>query len=81
MAPVLANAGIPAEGIGILLALDTVPDMFRTMTNVTGDFTAISLLARFSSNSDAEEKGGTSTALETDQADQADSLRIGSLHP
>jgi Na+/H+-dicarboxylate symporter len=75
MAPVLANAGIPAEGIGILLALDTVPDMFRTMTNVTGDFTAISLLARFS------DTAGKSTALETDQADQADSLRIGALHP
>lgn len=46
MAPVLANAGIPAAGIGILLALDTVPDMFRTMTNVTGDITAASILSR-----------------------------------
>jgi Na+/H+-dicarboxylate symporter len=46
MAPVLASAGIPAAGLGILLALDTVPDMFRTMTNVSGDFTAAALLSR-----------------------------------
>jgi Na+/H+-dicarboxylate symporter len=46
MAPILSGAGIPAAGLGILLALDTVPDMFRTMTNVTGDFTAATLLSR-----------------------------------
>jgi Na+/H+-dicarboxylate symporter len=39
MAPVLAAAGLPAEGLGILLAVDAVPDMFRTMANVTGALT------------------------------------------
>jgi len=47
MAPILASAGIPAAGIGVLLALDTIPDMFRTMTNVSADFTAAALLSRF----------------------------------
>ena len=36
MAPVLMSAGLPVEGIGILLGADTIPDMFRTTANVTG---------------------------------------------
>lgn len=35
MAPVLMEAGLPVEGIGILLGADTIPDMFRTTINVT----------------------------------------------
>lgn len=45
MVPVLMSAGIPAEGIGILLGADTIPDMFRTTTNVTGHMTAAVILA------------------------------------
>jgi Na+/H+-dicarboxylate symporter len=50
MVPVLVAAGIPVEGIGILLSIDTIPDMFRTMTNVTGHMTAASILARSDSS-------------------------------
>lgn len=46
MVPVLAGVSIPAEGIGILLAVDTIPDMFRTLTNVTADMVAAVLVAR-----------------------------------
>ena len=46
MIPVLMAAGIPIEGIGILLGVDTIPDMFRTTTNVTGHMTAATILAR-----------------------------------
>ena len=46
MAPILASAGVPAAGVGILLALDTVPDMFRTMTNVSADYAAAAVLSR-----------------------------------
>ena len=35
MVPVLAAAHLPIEGIGILLAVDAVPDMFRTTENAT----------------------------------------------
>ena len=35
-APVLAAAGVPVEAIGILLAVDPLPNGFRTMANVTG---------------------------------------------
>lgn len=46
MVPVLMAAGIPVEGIGILLGVDTIPDMFRTTTNVTGHMAASVILAR-----------------------------------
>ena len=46
MVPVLMAAGIPIEGIGILLGVDTIPDMFRTTTNVTGHLSAATILAR-----------------------------------
>lgn len=46
MIPVLMAAGIPIEGIGILLGVDTIPDMFRTTTNVTGHMSAAVILAR-----------------------------------
>jgi DAACS family dicarboxylate/amino acid:cation (Na+ or H+) symporter len=36
MLPVLASVGLPAEGIGVLLGVDTIPDAFRTTANVTG---------------------------------------------
>jgi Na+/H+-dicarboxylate symporter len=44
LVPVLTAAGLPLEGIGILLALDTVPDMFRTMANLTGAMTLVAVL-------------------------------------
>jgi Na+/H+-dicarboxylate symporter len=37
LTPVLTSYGIPAEGVGLLLAADTIPDLMGTMTNVTGD--------------------------------------------
>ncbi len=46
MAPVLLAAGVPAEGLGILLGVDTIPDMFRTTVNVTGHMAAASVLSR-----------------------------------
>ncbi len=44
--PVLLAAGLPAEGVGLLLGIDTIPDMFRTTTNVTGDIVAAVIVAR-----------------------------------
>jgi Na+/H+-dicarboxylate symporter len=46
MVPVLMAAGLPIEGAGILLGVDTIPDMFRTTANVTGDMTAAVVLGR-----------------------------------
>lgn len=46
MAPVLQSAGVPVEGIGVLIGVDTIPDMFRTMANVTGWLGGGAILAR-----------------------------------
>lgn len=46
LAPVLVGHGIPADGIALLIAVDTIPDLFGTMTNVTGDLVAGTLVAR-----------------------------------
>lgn len=44
MVPVLATVGLPVEGIAILLAVDTIPDMFRTTANLTGMMTLAAVL-------------------------------------
>jgi proton glutamate symport protein len=36
MTPILTSTGIPLAGMAMLLAVDTIPDMFRTLANVTG---------------------------------------------
>ncbi len=37
MGMVLASVGIPIEGIGVILGVDRILDMFRTTVNITGD--------------------------------------------
>lgn len=37
MAPIYQAFGLPLEGIGILIALDLIPDMLLTVANVTGN--------------------------------------------
>ena len=44
VAPVLAAAGLPPQAFGLLLAVDAIPNGFRTMANVTGMLT-VSVLA------------------------------------
>ena len=44
--PVTQSMGLPIEPLGLLLAVDTIPDVFATTGNVTGDLTATSIVAR-----------------------------------
>ena len=44
--PVTQSMGLPIEPLGLLLAVDTIPDVFATVGNVTGDLTATSIVAR-----------------------------------
>ena len=46
IAPVLVGMGIPAEGAGILIAVDAIPDLFKTTVNATSHVTAATVLAR-----------------------------------
>jgi DAACS family dicarboxylate/amino acid:cation (Na+ or H+) symporter len=43
---VMQAVGVPAEGIGIILGVDRILDMGRTVLNVTGDVTAVAVVAR-----------------------------------
>jgi proton glutamate symport protein len=47
LTPLFLAIGLPAEGIGILIAVDALPDTFSTVLNVTGDLAAAALVARF----------------------------------
>ncbi len=40
LAPVIVDLGLPAAGVGILLAVDVLPDIFKTLANVTSQMTA-----------------------------------------
>jgi Na+/H+-dicarboxylate symporter len=38
--------GLPVEPLGLLLAVDMIPDIFATLGNVTADMSATAVLAR-----------------------------------
>jgi Na+/H+-dicarboxylate symporter len=45
LTPLFVTIGLPPEGIGILIAVDALPDTFATTLNVTGDLAAAALVA------------------------------------
>jgi len=49
--PVTQAMGLPIEPLALLLALDTIPDVFATVGNVTADLTATSVVAARSARS------------------------------
>jgi proton glutamate symport protein len=44
--PLFDQLGLPAEGIGLLVALDLIPDMFKTPGNVTAHMTLAAIVSR-----------------------------------
>jgi Na+/H+-dicarboxylate symporter len=46
MVPILLAANVPADAVGILLGADVIPDMFRTLANVTGGVAAAAIVGR-----------------------------------
>jgi Na+/H+-dicarboxylate symporter len=54
IAPAYIAIGIPVEGIGILIALDAIPDIFKTSVNVTAQMTTAVLLTRYEPLTEAE---------------------------
>lgn len=45
--PLYLGAGIPVEGVMLLKAVDAVPDIFKTLLNVTADMSVAVIMARF----------------------------------
>jgi proton glutamate symport protein len=46
LAPLFTAVGLPIEGLGILIAVDAIPDLFATVVNVTGDLVAVMLVGQ-----------------------------------
>jgi Na+/H+-dicarboxylate symporter len=44
LTPLFVQLRIPVEGIGVLIAIDLIPDMFATVVNVTGDVAAAAIV-------------------------------------
>jgi proton glutamate symport protein len=57
ISPLVATMGIPPEGIGLLIAVDAIPDMFATTLNVTGDMAAAAIVARGQGAAGGEARG------------------------
>jgi DAACS family dicarboxylate/amino acid:cation (Na+ or H+) symporter len=51
IAMILGMVGVPPEGLGVILGVDRLLDMCRTMVNVTGDLVIATVLAHRSANS------------------------------
>ncbi|WP_174286352.1 dicarboxylate/amino acid:cation symporter [Sphingomonas bacterium] len=46
VAPVAIAMGVPIEALGLLVAVETIPDLFRTVGNVTMDIAVTTFVAR-----------------------------------
>ena len=56
LSTILITVGIPPVGILLLLSVDRILDMIRTMVNVTGDLTACCVFHKITQNKSAEKK-------------------------
>lgn len=57
VAPVSLAMGVPIEALGLLIAVETIPDLFRTVGNVTMDTAVTVCIARKAEDEDATEPG------------------------
>ena len=58
---ILTVVGLPAEAIGLYIAVDRILDMCRTSVNVTGDLTVTALIARTEGEELPEVRAGAAT--------------------
>jgi Na+/H+-dicarboxylate symporter len=65
VAPVSVAMGVPIEALGLLVAVETVPDLFRTLGNVTMD---VAVTATISARSGGGAKGETDREIEESPA-------------
>jgi Na+/H+-dicarboxylate symporter len=62
LTPLFLAIGLPVEGIGILIAVDAIPDTFATVLNATGDLAATALVAVTSPVTPSVTSGGPPTS-------------------
>jgi Na+/H+-dicarboxylate symporters len=71
IAIILIRIGVPAEAIGLVLGIDRILDMSRTVLNVTGDVTIATCVAAWEQRS-APETGADAALLEETPAPPSD---------
>jgi Na+/H+-dicarboxylate symporter len=57
IAPICLALGVPIEVLGVLLAVEVIPDIFRTLGNTTADVGAAAILSRGETEEPAPPKG------------------------
>lgn len=62
--PAYLAAGVPIEGIIVLEAVESIPDIFKTLLNVTGDMSVATLLTRSHRSQTQVSEVESSTAAE-----------------
>jgi len=60
--PVTQAMGLPVAPLGLLLAVDTIPDVFATLGNVTADLTATSVVAKAGAGDDRDDTAARAAA-------------------
>jgi Na+/H+-dicarboxylate symporter len=54
LASILQGVGVPPSGIALIIGVDRILDMSRTMVNVTGDLTACTIMNRWLKSTETE---------------------------
>jgi Na+/H+-dicarboxylate symporter len=63
LTPIYIALNLPVEGVGILIALDMIPDMFITTANVTGNMSVAVLVSRWGDRASGGEHASTGGAM------------------
>jgi proton glutamate symport protein len=68
LAMILTTVGVPIEGVGIIMGVDRVLDMCRTVVNITGDLVGVVIVGRSEGKLAALPAGGTQDGRAEPQA-------------
>lgn len=55
IAPICLAMNVPVEGLALLIAVETIPDVFRTLSTSTADLVATTIVARWDKDKSAED--------------------------
>ena len=60
---VLTSVGLPIEGVGLIMGIDRIVDMARTVVNITGDAVCTTIVAKQDGSLNREVFDGKSTIV------------------
>jgi Na+/H+-dicarboxylate symporter len=71
---VLTQAGLPVEGVALILGVDRLLDMVRTAVNVTGDATVSTVVAYYEGQLDEVVFNDPKADLESDSEENTEAV-------